>query len=47
MINYQKSSSENIKVSWIVAYYLLALDPSVATLDFAQVYPEIPRTAWE
>jgi len=47
MINYQEYTSENMRVSWIIAYYFLALDPSIAPLHFIQVCPGTPRTSWE
>jgi len=47
MINHQEYISENMRVSWIIAYYFLSLDPSIATLHFIQVCPGAPRTAWE
>jgi len=46
-INHQKYTSENMRASWIIAYYLPTLDPSIATLHFIQVCPGTPRTVWE
>jgi hypothetical protein len=45
MINHQEYTSENVKVSWIIAYYFLALDPSIPPLHFIQASPGTPRTA--
>jgi hypothetical protein len=47
MINHQGYTSKNMRVSWIIAYYFLALYPSIATLHFIQVCPGASRTAWE
>jgi hypothetical protein len=45
MINQEEYTSENVKVSWIIAYYFLALDSSIPPLHFVQVSPGTPRTA--
>jgi len=47
MINHQKYTPENTRVSWIIAYYFPTLDPSISTLHFIQVCPGTPKTAWE